>query len=383
MPARCLMPRPSIVRTACGAALALGAALVTVLTDALPTVAAWHFAFAVGLLPLIAAAMLHFVPVLTRTGTPPRGLAHWPDLAQLLGLTVPLLLAGYGPAWGLPVVAALLATGSAVLLGWIVHRLRRALGGAHPGAAWYAGALLALCAALLCVVSLPWLAPSWAVWRAVHAHLNTFGLVGLAALGTLPVLLPTAVGQPDPGAARWLRQCRAPAFLAVVLLAMAPFWTMAGVLGALLWWLISGHLARRAWRLFGGRLWADPSGRPLWLAMIGLMLAVTGGAGHALGDWPSLSGLALWAMLFLLPLVSGALTQLLPVWSCPGPGDARRPAMKAQLGRGLNFRLLAWSVAGALVVAGQPRWGGAAALLGVAQFLLMLVQALRVMRSTR
>ena len=46
----------------------------------------------------------------------------------------------------------------------------------------------------------------WKPLRLFHLHLNTIGLVGLAALGTLPVLMPTALGKPDPDAAGWLRR---------------------------------------------------------------------------------------------------------------------------------------------------------------------------------
>ncbi len=41
-----------------------------------------HLAFAVGIVPLIFAAMSHFVPVLTRTGDPGRWISYLPGVAQ-------------------------------------------------------------------------------------------------------------------------------------------------------------------------------------------------------------------------------------------------------------------------------------------------------------
>jgi hypothetical protein len=34
--------------------------------------------------------------------------------------------------------------------------------------------------------------------RLVHLHLNTLGFIGLTAIGTLHVLMPTVLGKPDP-----------------------------------------------------------------------------------------------------------------------------------------------------------------------------------------
>ena len=60
--------------------------------------------------------------------------------------------------------------------------------------------------ALLAAILIGLFPAYWRALRLFHLHLNTIGLVGLAALGTLPVLLPTALGKPDPEAAGWLRR---------------------------------------------------------------------------------------------------------------------------------------------------------------------------------
>ena len=78
------------------------------------------------------------------------------------------------------------------------------LGAPHPGTRWYG-------AAMLCLFFAVSLVPVWlakpelrTLLRLFHLHLNPLGFIGLAALGTLPVLLPTALGQPDPQAALFL-----------------------------------------------------------------------------------------------------------------------------------------------------------------------------------
>ena len=95
---------------------------------------------------------------------------------------------------------------AAILLNWIAARARAALGSPHPGWRWYGAALGCLMLALLSALLIPLWPQYWKALRIFHLHLNTLGLIGLAALGTLPVLLPTALGKPDPEAASWLRR---------------------------------------------------------------------------------------------------------------------------------------------------------------------------------
>ncbi|MGB7502047.1 MAG: hypothetical protein WBM25_06565, partial [Azonexus sp.] len=165
-----------------------------------------HLAFAVGIVPLIFAAMSHFVPVLTRTGDPGRWISYLPGAAQLTGIVAVSAMQGMLPRWLLHPAAAVDLLLAAILLNWIAGRARAALGSPHPGWRWYGVALGCLMLALLAALLIPLWPQYWKALRLFHLHLNTLGLVGLAALGTLPVLLPTALGKPDPEAASWLRR---------------------------------------------------------------------------------------------------------------------------------------------------------------------------------
>jgi len=132
--------------------IALLASLVLALAGSLPPWLAAHLAFAAGIVPLILAAMIHFVPVLTRSGDPDAVLRRLPLVAQAAGLGVVPALLGWLPPGTLALLAAvdlLLAGG---LFVWIVRRARHALGAPHPGWRWYAGALVCLMLAMLAVI---------------------------------------------------------------------------------------------------------------------------------------------------------------------------------------------------------------------------------------
>lgn len=108
-----------------------------------------HLAFAVGIVPLIFAAMTHFVPVLTRTGDPGKNIARLAGAAQLAGLVAVAAMQGLLPYWLLFPAAAVDLVLAAVLLNWIAARARAALGSPHPGWRWYGTALGCLMLALL------------------------------------------------------------------------------------------------------------------------------------------------------------------------------------------------------------------------------------------
>jgi len=114
--------------------------LLSVIASAVLAVAGWgsplavaHLAFAVGIVPLIFAAMMHFVPVLTRTGDVDPRMMRLPNAAQAFGVIAALAMQGVLP-YVLVYVAAfgdLLA--AAILLNWIALRVRSTLGSPHPG----------------------------------------------------------------------------------------------------------------------------------------------------------------------------------------------------------------------------------------------------------
>ncbi len=348
-------------------------------------VAVAHLAFAPGIVPLIMAAMMHFVPVLTRTGGPGRHLARLPSLAQAVGLAIAAAMQGWLPHHVVYAGAAADLLLAAVLLRWIVGRSRATLGSPHPGWRWYGAGLGCLILALGAVVAMPLLPGQWPALRIFHLHLNTLGLVGLAALGTLPVLLPTALGKPDPDAAGWLRrQLALVAGGAVIVgLGAALYWPLA-VPGAALLLVAALRLAGQWIRRFGLKtLVADGVAAPLLAALGGLLLVLVAGALHGAGLWPARPSLLAWAAGFLLPLVSGALSQLLPVWRWPGPVIPARPLMREKLAATGSWRAMLFFAAGLALLGGFEAVGGGLTVLALALFAAGLLQAVRVSRSTR
>lgn len=313
--------------------------------------AAFHMAFAAGALPLIFGAIVHFVPVLTRTATPARSIHALPLAGQLAGIVTPLGLAGLLPAWSLHVAAGTVAAIALILALWLARRLRATLGAPHPGARWYG-------AALLCLFFAVSLVPVWltipelrAALRLFHLHLNTLGFIGLAALGTLPVLLPTALGKPDTGVGQRLRADLPSAAAGAVLVAAgaaAGIWlAVAGVL-SMTWAMLRNVSAWR--RAFGIRsILGDGATAPLAVASVGFLWLLWLGIAHGFGVVAARPALAAYVALFLLPLVSGALTQLLPVWRHPGRDTPRRRQLRRRLALGGRFRAALFLVGGSLL----------------------------------
>ncbi len=344
-----------------------------------------HLAFAVGIVPLIFAAMSHFVPVLTRTGDPGRWIGRLPAVAQLAGLGVVGAMEGLLPHDVLPAAAVVDLVLAAILLNWIAARVRACIGSPHPGWRWYGAALGCLMLALLAVVWMTLWPQHWHGLRLFHLHLNTIGLVGLAALGTLPVLLPTALAQPDPEASGWLRRrlWLVAGGAVAVATGSAILWPFA-VPGAALLLVAALGLIGQWIRRFGLRLLlSDGVTASLLAAVAGLILVLITGVAHGAGLMPGRPSLLAWGAGFLLPLVTGALSQLLPVWRWPGPQIAARVEMRRRLAATGSWRAALFFSAAVALVSGFDRLAmlllAAAALL----FLGGLLQVVRVSRSTR
>jgi hypothetical protein len=339
-----------------------------------------HLAFAVGIVPLIFAAMSHFVPVLTRTGDPGRGIAWLPAGAQVAGLVAVAAMEGLLPRWCLQVAAAVDLVLTAILLSWIAARVRATLGTPHPGWRWYGTALGCLMLALLAALLIPLLPNYWKALRLFHLHMNAIGLVGLAAIGTLPVLLPTALGKPDPEAASWLRRRLWLVVGGAVIVATgtAIRWQFA-VPGAAVLVLTSLSLVGQWSRRFGLRtLLADGVAASLLTATLGLLATLMLGVIHGAGLIAGQAILFAWGAGFLLPLVSGALSQLLPVWRWPGPLIPARPLMRRKLAAGGKWRSLLWISAAFSMLAGFEALAGILLVAGLLLFVGSLLLAMGV-----
>jgi len=355
-------------------AVVMMASSLWLFTAASPQVSA-HVAFALGVGPLILAAIAYFVPVLTRGGGAPGWLAIVPLAAWLGGV---VMIAGFSGALSLVAashVAVLLAeTAVVILLVWTLRRGKATLGKPHPGLDWYLAALVFLCVALATV-------PLMALWpeqhfalRLIHLHANLLGFVGLTAIGTLQVLLPTALNRPDPTASLRLSADFKFAVAGIALISLGAAWSRPlALVGALLLLIPLLRMGRHwAGAFFAQIARLHGAAASLALATIGLIGLVFAGIGHAYGLLSGRAAVAGFVISFLLPLVSGAANQLLPVWLRPGRQDAWHDNLRNSLGRysGLRAALL---VAGGFAVAfgwNEGLWLAAAGLMMFAGALL-------------
>lgn len=274
-----------------------------------------HLVVAVGIMTLITAAMQHFVPVLTRGRGPGRWTARLPLLMLAAGALAVAVFSGRLDYRLISLAAVLGLAGAVAMLAWMRYRGRAALGRPHPGLDWYLAAMACLGLGLAAAALIPWL-PQWhGPLRAFHIHINLYGFVGLTAIGTLQVLMPTVAGRQDPDAGSRLRLDLKWALAGALLLALGqagvPYLAWAG-LAAWGWVLLRMSVAW--WRLHRARLFALHGVEPVLLAALaGFALAL---AGTQLDlEHP----LTVFLPGFLFPLVSGAAGQLAPVWARPGP----------------------------------------------------------------
>ena len=345
----------------------VAASVALILFAAAAPAAAAHLAFAAGIMPLIFGAMMHFVPVLTRSRAPAPAL-HWLPLAATGAGSLAagaFFLPGFFQA-GIHAGAALALAAAVILAAWSVRRAKQALGAPHPCLRWYLAALLCLALALLAALSMSAWPEQRAALRIFHLHLNTLGFIGLTAIGTLQVLLPTAAGRADAEAGARLRGDLPLAVAGVLLLAAGAAWLKPAAYAGLALLLIAVVRLGTAWaaRFPGevGRLHgAAPS---LALALFGFAALLFAGAGHANGRLNGNDAIFGFVLAFLLPLVSGAASQLLPLWLRPGVQTAWHREARTGLTRYAGLRALAFVLAGLAVALGfrQAAWLAAAAL---------------------
>jgi hypothetical protein len=353
-----------------------GAWLLPLLTD-LHRAAHVHLAFALGVMPLIMGAMTHFIPVLTRTRAAPRAVEGYAALAWLGGALVVAFFILVLPG-GVRTAAALLALAASGGLGaWQLLRAREALGGAHPGWRWYLAALACLGASLLAVLAIDTWPQQTLALKRLHLHLNLFGFIGLTAIGTLQVLLPTAAGRPDPQAKHRLLADLPAALGGTLLIALGAAWLPPlSWLGLSLWLLPLGRLLRAWLARYRGEMFQRHGATPLLAAALaGYCLALVAGGLHGAG-WLDATGVAhLYVFSFLFPLVSGAAGQLLPLWLKPGLQSEWHGGARLHLTFAAGTRAALFLGAGLLVLAGfgWAKWLALAALIPFALVAFSLV----------
>ncbi len=353
------------------AAASFAAAVALPLFHPLQSAAHTHLALAVGVMPLIFGAMTHFVPVLTRSPIAPLGIRLIPFLMVIAGAQAFVSFAtssrNYYSAAGIALVV------SAAFAVWIIRRARHSIGAPHPCLYWYLGALACLIIALAAIAAMALWPEQYLLLKRLHLHLNTLGFIGLTAVGTLQVLQPTVAGRPDPEAGMRLHSDLKWALAGTLLIAFGSAWfNLLAYFGALLWAVPLLRLGR-AWlslyvqdilRLHG----AAPS---LGAALAGFATVLFFGMLHAGGILNATNTAHAFILAFLFPLVTGAVSQLFPIWARPGAQTGWHARACERLGAAGGIRALLFLEGGMLLGLGW-RGGLGLAIAALAAFLLQL-----------
>lgn len=340
----------------------------------LPPAAHIHLALAMGVMPLIFGAMTHFVPVLTRSATPHISVQL---IAMFMLATGILTVFSFTAANQAYYPAALLAlAAAAVFIGWIISRTSNPLNKPHPCLHWYLAALACLMLALAAIAAMMLWPEQRLALKRLHLHLNTLGFVGLTAIATLQVLLPTAASRFDPQAANRLRQDLKWALAGTLLVACGAAWFKPlAWLGAILWAVPLIRLGKAWFALYLNEIrhlhGAVPS---LAAALAGFAAALLFGALHAGGLLSSTHTAHAFILAFLFPLVTGAASQLLPVWLRPGRQTPWHALTRQKLGKAGGIRGMLFLAGGLMLGLGWRNgiWLAVAALIA---FLLQLAFA--------
>ncbi len=334
-----------------------------------------HVIMAIGIMPLIMGAMIYFTPVLTRTRAPSWPVLALPLLALIAGSLVTACLQWRRDWLPFPAVLVILITGA--VLGWMWHRGSLMLGRPHPGWHWYLAALACLLLGVTAMLVAMFRPEYWIPLRRFHLHINMLGFVGLTAVGTLRVLIPTVAGYADVAARGRLQGDLFPAALGVLLVAVGSTGRMWLVWpGLALWFMVlvrfAWPLATR-WRKF---IWGwHCPGTPLAAAVPGLMLVSISGVFHFAAKWPATVSVQLFFFMFLFPLVTGAIGYLLPVWLWPARDVPAYEDAARRLAWGSGVRTLIFMIAGIMAWVGMTA-AFCLAILGIAVFICQGVWAL-------
>jgi hypothetical protein len=309
-----------------------------------------HLVLAVGVMTLITAAMQHFVPVLTRSRGAGRWTARLPFLMLAAGGLALAVFSGWLEFAWVTGAAMLALTGTIAMVAWMRGKARQTLGRPHPGLAWYIAAMACLGLGLIAAAAIPWF-PAWhTALRAFHIHINLYGFVGLTAIGTLQVLMPTAANQADPDVGARLRLDLKWALTGSLALALGQsLWLPLAWLGGALWFWVIGRMGWAWWRLHRAKIFGWHGAEPvLAAALLGFACALAG----VLLDLDNLLPLTIFLPGFLMPLVTGAAGQLGPVWIEAGRSMARHAEDRAKITRWNSIRALLFLSAAVLPLLG-------------------------------
>jgi len=315
------------------------------------TIISYHIVFAIGVVPLILGAIIHFVPVLTRSRSPATIIRILPFIALFGGFMVTMYFAfpktlPYGHTLGASIIVIAVVS----LVVW-AYRLRlKTIGNPHPCLDWYLISLLCLLIGL-CAIIVGYFIPSQhATLRLLHLHLNTLGFISITALGTLQVLMPTVTQRPDPKVASRMQQHLKWIVAGTVIIACGAAWHhMFSWIGVTLL-AIPIFLTFKSWiQLYASDIFKIHGAAPtLMAALCGYVTTLVIGSVHAYYQ-PQLNPVATFIIAFLMPLVTGAVSYLLPIWLQPGQQTLWHISTRKYLGFGGGLRALILLTGGLIV----------------------------------
>jgi hypothetical protein len=330
------------------------AASILALSRGCAAIFSYHIIFSIGVVPLILGAMVHFVPVLTRSNPPGNFIRLLPVIALIGGILVTSYFAfpqivPFAHYLGATVIMIAVAS-----IGVWAYRLRmKSIGKPHPCLNWYLVAMLCLFIALGAIL-MGYLIPTHrTALRLLHLHLNALGFIGITAFGTLQVLLPTAAQRPDPKIAlrmrKYLKWLVAGTFITACGAAWYPNIAWIGV--TLLLFPLLDIL--KSWLpLYSKEIFKIHGAAPmLAAALVGLLITLIIGTVHAYHQ-PRFNPIATFIIAFLMPLVTGAVSYLLPLWLRPGQQTPWHQAARKHLGFGSGLRILGFLAGGLMVGVG-------------------------------
>jgi hypothetical protein len=357
------------------AAVSFAGAVALPLLYPLPTAAHIHLALGVGVMPLIFGAMIHFVPVLTRSAVAPRGARLMPVLMLTAGMLAFSSFAAPSESYFLAALIALAV--ATAFASWIIRRAVNAIGKAHPCLYWYLGAVACLIVALGAICAMGIWPEHRLALKNLHLHLNTLGFIGLTAIATLQVLLPTVANRPDPQAGTRLHRDLKWALGGTLLISAGAAWSKPlAYVGALLWLVPLAHLGKAWLSLYFQEIrQLQGAASSLAAAVAGFIAALLFGLLHADGVLNSTDSAHAFILAFLFPLVTGAVTQLFPIWARPGIQTRWHMEVRQRLGAGGGYRAMLFLSGGLLLGLGW-RGGMFLSVLALAVFLVQLASCI-------
>ncbi|MBF0380513.1 MAG: hypothetical protein HQL69_05805 [Magnetococcales bacterium] len=325
-----------------------------------------HLVLAVGAFPLIVGAMIYFTPTLTRSAPATGWICFLPYLALFTGfmaftaVSQDLLFVFVAAPLGILVCGGLLY--------WMWQKSSNSLGSPHPGLSWYQGALVFLIIGLT-IIFLAKIFPEW--WwplRNVHRQLNIMGFMGLTTVGTLQVFLPTVAHYQDEKTAFRLKKHLKYAVIGTLFLALGALdIVFCNEVGRIIWLIPLLAILQSAFEKRGQIKALSGAAYSLFAALCGFTALII------LNQYSNLYFLFCF---FIFPLVTGALSHLLPLWWWPGAPTASRDSAQAYLSRWGLFRVLFFYLSGFLSV-WHIEWGGGLAGVTILIFVIQIMFARR------